>query len=914
MAQELTAHVAHLANPFTELSQRDLRPVEPGNPIASYAPADPKGLLVCHLNGGPGYLPRAQWAQPLAAGDVVLFVEYPQDRDSLRGALQIAIAVAAIASGNPYYAAAISIGGNLALNELLPPTQPLQPQEPQAPSPTYNASLGGNVARAFDVIPKIIGRHMTFPPFASQPYGEYRDDNSQYYHALFAVGVSDHDVEQMLIDDTALSHFQDVLTATYLPPGTPPSVVNPNVVTSPEVAGQDMETALYIGGFAACAPRLLTDTIGVDVVAPRGLGAQNGDGTISNYEVRWRVEVRPLNEFGTAAGPWVAFATESRTAATSTAQRWTVQYDLGSLMRPEVRIVRLDFKDGSLYALNDLQWSGLRAYLTGTADLDPETAHFELVLRGSKQLSSVSQGKFAIIVTALCQTLNEALERQPATAHRNPGWWALELATSTVWGLGLPDSRVDLQSFYDFALTCDERQDRVDYVFDSSISAWDALQLIARCGRARVFRRGAVLSISRDEAADIGVTAFMPSNVTPGSMRVRERLPKLEDADGFIIEYFDNRRWAYLPIECPMPGVTTMLAPERKRIPGITGPTHAMREGLYEAAVAFYRTRNVEAVSEMQALVPAFGSPVRWLCDTVDAGQSGDVVSYDPDTLVLSLSERPDFSASYLYVCFVRDDCSLTPPLLVAPGPDEWSVVLSSEPAFVPVFEFGDRERTKFLLAPLASDGDLLVKVSALEDGGTGEHGAQMYRVKGVVDDPRVHTVDNALLPGPGEIQDPIDPGEDTGGGGGELLIVSLPSTIVNFGIDIFGTGPMYGEVTFSNAGVLTGFETNFGPKSYPNAWLYNQPVEVADAGLFEIRATVLSRGPEDTVFAAGVEDTWQSLDTNRTWRVVADPDTDMVPARQIDFRIDIREIATGIIQASSSVTLGGSVSEGGGG
>jgi hypothetical protein len=907
MAQELTAYVAHLENPLQGLCARDLQSVTAGRTIASCAPTNPKGLLVCVRNGGPEYLPRAAWEEVLQPGDSVVFIEYPQDRNTLRGVLQVAIAIAAAYSGNPALAIAITVGGNLALNEFLPPTQPLQPQDPQTASPTYNASLAGNVARAFDVIPKIMGRHMTFPPFASQPYGEYRDDNSQYYHALFAVGVGDHEIEQTLIDDTALNHFQDVLTANYLPPGTPPSAVNPNVVTSPEVAGQDMDTAQYIGGFAACAPRLLTDTIGVDVIASRGLGTQNGDGSISNYEVSWRIEVRPINEFGVALGPWVAFTPETRTAATSTVQRWTVQYDLGSLMRPEVRIVRLDFKDPSLYALNDLQWAGLRAYLTGSADLDPETAHYELVLRGSKQLSSVSQGRFAVIAKALCPTLNSSLERQPAVHTRNPAWWCLEIATSTTWGLGLPDSRVDLQSFYDFAVTCDARQDRVDYVLDSSTSAWDAMQLVARCGRARVFRRGAVLSITRDAVATAGVTAFMPSNVQPGSMRTRERLPQLDGPDGFIVEYFDNRRWAYQSVECPMPGVTTMAAPERIRLPGITGPTHAQREGLYEAAVALYRTRNVVAVSEMQALVPAFGSPVRWLADTVDAGQSGDVVDYDSDTLQVQLSERPDWSQGNLYLCFVRDDCSLTAPLLVAPGPSDDTIILSSEPAFVPVVEFGDRERTKYLLAPLVADGDMLVKVTAVEDGGVTEQGAQLYRVSAVVDDVRVHTVDNALLPGPGEVQDPVDPGEDTGGGGGELLIVNLPNLLL-FGVG--GTFVTYVTLVLANDGHFYYTSSAFPstPQYLPNAWIYTAPVELADAALYEgrLRITSASGAP---VQSGDATDTWLGLDVTRSWTTTQSMDGEVVTAV-----LEIREISTGIIQATSNIeiSLGTGVGDGG--
>lgn len=912
MAQELTARVAHIPNPLHGIAQHDLHAVEPGRPIASYAPADPKGLLVCQLNGGPDYLARASWGEPLAAGDVLVFIEYPQDRDTLRGALQIAIAVAAIASGNPYYAVAITVGGNLALNALLPPTQPLEGANPETPKTVYSTSLGGNLAKAFDPIPKIVGRHLIFPPFAAQPYTEFGADGEQYYYALFAVDIGNPRLERSLIDDTDITHFQDVLTNRYLAPGEQPTTVGANVVTSPEVAGQTMDTAFYIGGFAACAPRLVTGTLGIDVVAPRGLGTQNGDGSISAYSVSWRVEVRPINEFGVPTGPWAILATEDRTAATSTPQRWTVTYSLGSpAFRPEVRIVRTDIQDTSIYALNELQWTGMRAYLTGAATLDSETAHYELVLRASKQLSSLAQGRFAVIANAKCATLDIDLARLPPSEHRNPAWWALECATSSVWGLGLPDDRVDLQSFYDLAQTCDTRQDRVDYVFDASTSAWDALQLIARCARSRVFRRGAILSIARDELATLGVTAFMPRNVRPGSMTLSERLPQREDADGVVVEYYDYRRWGYQTIDCPAPGVVSMAAPTRMRLAGITGPTQARREGLYEAAVAYYRTRDVSAVAEMQGLIPAYMSAVRWMTDAIDAGQSGDVVTYDAASRALALSEPPDWSQGDLYISFVADDGSLTPPQYVTPGDDVLTAVLSADPAATLSFSDVTRERTKYLIAPLAADGDLLVKVTALKAGGVTSRGSPLYRVECTVDDPRVHAVDLALLPGPGEVQDPVDESEGTGGGGGELLIVTLPNTLSIFRVG--PVGPVTATLNFRNDGTFDGL-TDGASLPFTDSWLYNHPVETSIAGLFEIRVTVTGRLPFDAVFSAGVEDTWQSLDVDRGWAYTNDFPVDGLDTEAIYFTVEIREISTAIIQDTCRVDMNALVRDDSGG
>lgn len=908
--------------PWVGMRPSEMHAVPLGVPLRELAP-QVSGMLVCRCNGE--WLLRESWGSVTAPGDVIEWYEVPQDRDTLRGVLSIA----AIALLGPYglklqgaALIAANFAAQLAINTLLPPAQPTAAQRPQQTGEVFTSTLQGNIAALDQPISRICGFKEVNPRFACKPYLEFQArpdaedpllDQDQYFYALYAIGIGDYDVVAK-IGNTPITRFADVLRADYLPPGTQPTDVLANVTTADEVSGQVLESGRYVGGFVACAARRTCAFVGVDVAATRGLG--KGSDALT---VEWRVEYRPINDFGQVLGPWQTLATESRTAYTATPQRWSGKYEITTPARVEIRVVRTDVQDTDATALHEIAWIGLRAYLDEPATLNADTAHFEVVLRASSQLSQAAARDLRLIVKGKCRTLNSSLVWQSESYNRNPFWWALDLVTSDTWGMNKPDSRVDLQAFYDLAVQADQRQDRFDFEFNSTTSAWDALQLIARAGRARAFRRNGVISIARDDLVDTPVTAFTSRNCQPG-IEVSETLRQRNSPDGVIVEYLDHRTTEWTPIECPCPGVTTMTNPVRIRLDGITGATHAEREGLYEAASLLYRTRAAGWTTEMQALLPAYMSPVRLMPDVLSYGQSGDVAFWDPDELVLGLTEQPRWDDGDLYLTLVRDDGTLTTPVQVTPGPTVWDVRLPEAPDFVLVLDQAGRERPKFLLGT-ETGAALLVKVTAIEDGGVTDGGAQLYRLTGQVDDERVHTADNALLPGPGEDQDPVGLPDDSDdeAGGGLLLIPRLSDRTVQgitFENDAFD---LAAQVTLRNDG--TAFVTEEAANASAdtelvNQWLLYGAVETSQAGLFEARATLLaSSGSGANITLSGTLDTWAALDTDFTIRLEAayvDGSTPREAIRQV--RIEIRETSTGIVQDTAVFSLETSVSVLGGG
>jgi len=911
-AEALTGYAA---GPLQALRPQDMVPATIGRTIADHAPAQVAGLLVCRVNGE--WLLRESWASPVLPGDVIEWHEVPQDRDVLRGVLSIA----AIALLGPYGLGlqgaaliAANFAAQLAINALLPPVGPEVAPRPQQTSQAFSTSLSGNEARLDQPIWKVCGHREITPPYAAQPYLEYlpRDgeadenlDREQYFYALFSVGIGDHDVVAK-IGNTPLTRFADIVVADYLPPGTQPSQVLANVTTAVEVSGQVLESGRYSPGVAACAPGRTCASIGVDVAATRGLGKTGA------LTVTWRVETREINDFGQVLSAWSTVANESRTAFTATPQRWSSTYDLATAARIEVRVVRTDVQDTDPSALHEIAWIGLRAYLAEPAPLNPDAAHYEVVLRASSQLSQQASRDVRLICQAHVRSLNSSLVWQAAAFSRNWVWWCLDLIVSTTWGMGWPEDRVDLQSFYDEAVKAAARQDRFDYVFDQTLNAWDAAQLIARAGRCRVFRRQGVISIARDEAADSWVTAFTHRNCQ-GGISISTKLRDSNSPDAVIVEYQDRRTWEWTEILCPLPGVseTDVANPVYKRLEGIIGAFHAEREGRYEAANLLYRPSTVSARSEMQGMLPAYLSPVKVVPDIAGYGQAGDVIDWDPATLVMTLSERPDFSAGPLYLTLIDDEGVLADPIAAGPGPTVNDVTLASAPTFVLVLDDGSRERPKYLLGTVTGEAELC-KVTVVRDGGLDEDGVQMFELVAVIDDERVHTADNDLLPSPDDDQDPValpDDSEDVDGV--DVLVVPritdrdvyATSTETSYSSDLVA------RVTFQNNGKLRVFaDGQFSDADFfaSGEWNLYGEIETTDAALYDIRATLLtsSDGGSPVTFT-GTVGSWLNLATSRVWELTTgfvDAGTTRTAIRIL--RFEIRETSTGIVQDSGVIDM----------
>ena len=775
----MTGTVVMLHNPFRAQGDREVIAVAEPRSIRDWL--DEQGIeefdhpTICLRNASP--VLRGRWDDTfIAENDMVVFVPLPQGgggggKNPLRTILMLAVMVAApylgglIAGaigvtstiGISLITAGVALVGTTLVNVLLPPPKPAAPSFGKgvpSPSPTYSLTAQGNQARLTQPIPVVYGRHRVYPDLAATPWAEY-ENNEQYLHQLHCIGQGQYDLEQVRIEDTPIASFEEIETEIVAPGGAV-TLFETDVVTAPEIAGQeligvnDREAGEdgWVGPFTANPAGTRATGIGIDVVMPRGLYYANDDGSFSARTAEWEVEVRAVDDDGAATGGWIAVASESVTAAENTPQRRSYRYALDA-ERYEVRIRRTNDKSGDARAGHVIHWGGLKAYL----DDPPEFGAVTLLavrMRATDNLSQRSARLVNVVVTRKLPVWDPAAGWSEPRATRSLAS-AFADAARARYGAGLDDARIDLAALHALDAVWEARGDRFDAVFDQGLTVWEALTRIARCGRALPFLQGGILRIARDAPRTLPVALFGPRNIVRGSFRVQYVMPGEDTADAVTVTYFSERTWTPDEVVAALPDSATEAAdkPAAVDLFGCTGPEQAMREGLYMAAANRYRRRIVTFRTELEGLIPTYGDLIAITHDLPRWGQGGEVTAADRRTLILSEplewnageetaagTGTATVGAPVHYLALRRRDGSLSGPWPVAPGGDERTVLLSDDLDLEP-YTGADEERTHFAFGPGEAWG-LRARVMAVRPRG------EQVEITAVGEDARVHEADRA--------------------------------------------------------------------------------------------------------------------------------------------------------------------------
>ena len=409
----MQACVVMMNNPFQPERGREVLPV--ALPVSVRDWLDGWGIAefdrptICLHNGQA--LLRTEWdATVINDNDVVTFVALPHGgggggggKNPLKTVLSIALMVAAPGLGGALAGSlgltgslfagtafeigwgtvlggVISLAGSALINAVIPAPRPSVPSvsfgsvgAPPAPSPTYSLSAQGNQARLGQPIPSVYGRHLIYPDLATRPYQEFAG-GEQYLHQLHVIGQGEFELEQLRIEDTPIASFEEV-TYEVVGPGGTVTLFETDVITAPEVAGQELLSAGdgggLVGPFTANPTATQAGNIGIDVIFPRGLYYANDAGGLDARAITWEVQARTIDDDGIAVGNWITLGTESYSAATNTPVRLSFKYPV-TPGRYEVQIRRTDAKDTSSRAGHELRWGALRAYLDGAPDFGQE--------------------------------------------------------------------------------------------------------------------------------------------------------------------------------------------------------------------------------------------------------------------------------------------------------------------------------------------------------------------------------------------------------------------------------------------------------------------------------------------------------------------------------------------------------------
>lgn len=734
----------YLANPFNPNKGRISKVLPEKQTVWQIVKSQKVDLsrpTVCFVNGKA--ILRKDWTQTLADKSVVSFVALPlggggKSSNPLQVVLMVALVVATVytsgAVGAAYgtmwgavAAAGVSVGGGILINTLVPTPKPAlngMTSSSLTQSPTYSLQAQGNEARLGNPIPAIYGRHLIYPDFASQPYYKYIN-NEQYVYQLHCIGQGEYDMEQIRIEDTPISSF-DEISYQIIPPGDQNTLFEEDVITSAEVAGQELLKDQITGPFVLNPTETVVNKIEIDVAFQRGCYYANDNGGMDNKTIQWRIDARLIDDEDNALRDWITLGSESITSNNHNAMYKTYTYSVAT-GRYEVRATRLDDKDISSRAGHEIRWASAKGYIVSEKDYGNVTL-LAIMMRATDNLSQRSSRMVNCVVTRKLPTWSPSTGWSTPTATRSIAW-ALADILKADYGAKLADKNIDLEALSLLDRTWNSRGDTFNAVFDSKLTVYEALSRCAKVGRAITFIQGGIVRFVRDEPKNVPVAMFGPRNIVKNSLSIQYIMPSEDTADSVCVQYFSEKTWKTSEIIGSFVGSSSDKTATVELF-GCTNKEQALREATYMALANRYRRRIVTFTTELEGLIPSYGDLIAITHDMAKWGQGGEVV--EKNGLTLSLSEPVAFEDGQThYVALRQKNGSLSGPYVVTAGTLNTEVVLSEE-ADMDILTGTDAERTHFAFGT-ADKWSVLARVTGIRPR------SDKVEITAVIEDNRVH-------------------------------------------------------------------------------------------------------------------------------------------------------------------------------
>lgn len=661
---------------------------------------------VCQINGE--FYARAEWeTRALAVNDNVEFTSRPLGGGSngpsvgksilsvvalvaltaVAGPLGGAIAGTVATAGSVGFsvasalASAVIVGaGSLAISHFL---QPKSGGKTNSTDALYSFGLQGNTARPMQPIPVLNGRLRFAPDYAAPTYSEYAGDAMTDY-ALYALTCGRMRVEQVLIGDTPIWHYETGYSPDY--PGIELQVVEPgqqvtlypvNVVTADELSGAELSTD-FTPGYIVNAAGTQAKQLLLDFVWPGGAYVTFKDRTLAaNTDIE--IQARTVNDAGAATGGWVTVFQKVYSQAKQSQIRVTERVDV-SPGRYEVRGRRRnpsvnDSGIAKIGGTDDVTWTALRAHIDGPQAFPRVTT---LAVKGvaSKKLSGVSGGQLRVIGTRILPVWRDGLFVEEPT--RSIAWAALDWWRNGDYAAGLSISDVDFQSFVRHAALWDALGHTFDQRFTEVQNLDDVLETVLKAGRAFPAPVGDKLTITRDEPRVLPRMLFTDNDIVRDTLEIDYALSDEAWADGMVGEYVDETTWRLAEVSSAPDGVT-LLKPARVQLEGVVNRKQAAGMVRMMAAESQYRRITVTWTARMEGRLLKRGDLVRITTEEPETwGQSCEVVAFQPATRRLTLDPAPEWEAgANHFVEIRRRDGSPWGPVRVTRGANDAEAIVS---------------------------------------------------------------------------------------------------------------------------------------------------------------------------------------------------------------------------------------------
>lgn len=515
------------------------------------------------------------------------------------------------------------------------------------------------------------------------------------------------------------------------------TVTAPTATTSGNVNVRSVQGGLT--GFVANASGSIASRLAFDVILPLGLYATSGS-ALADSSVVFKIEAQQIDDVGTAIGGWITLDTVTITDKTTTPLRKSFSYTLATAGRYAVRAYRTDTKTTSGTVGNDLNWTGLRAYLQEPKSYGPVTL-LAMRMKATNNLTLQASRLVKVIATRKVPVWNGTVWSAPV-ASRSIAWAFADAARDTSFGAGLADARIDLAALLALDATWKARGDSFDARFDQGGTFWDAAIKIGMAGRAKPFLQGGILRLVRDDANMVPVALFSMLNIVKGSFSIDYLNATDDSADSVQMSYFDNTSWAPQRVTATVPGGTT-AKPAKVQSFGVTGRGQATRDATYLAAVTQYRRRIAKFSTEMDGFIPSIGDMIAVQHDMIGWGAQAEAVAWNSTARNLTLSQPMTFATTdTYYVGLRRVDGSFSGPWPVTAGPTAYEVYLTNAPDMTP--QTGSEEERTHVTFGAGQTWRAQAKALSVRP-----KSSYLVDIEAVIDDPSVYTADTGVVAPP---------------------------------------------------------------------------------------------------------------------------------------------------------------------
>jgi len=558
--------------------------------------------------------------------------------------------------GFSFIVAALSLVVAVAAALLVPtPSNPAQGQESIDPAFTVKGQT--NRFRPGEPVEVHYGRARVWPSYAAQPFSFY-DGNDNYQTSLFCWGQGEYDFDDFLVEDSPLADFSDVQTEIVLP-GAAGALYPGFVFRSGEVQGIELYgtnedeygTDGWSTAFVLNPAGTTVERLSIDMVCPQGL-FRTADGLYYTTDAQFEVQRMAIDDDGNETGSWVTCITEYFERADPAPQRFTIAADVPA-GRYKLRARNTGERSDAANKMNLLHWDGATG-LNFSAVSYPGKTTVALKIRATAQLNDSSQRRFNGWATRKLPTWTAGAGWSAPVATRNPVWAFCDIFRAE-YGGRLADAYLQMDDLKALADKADALGVVFDWTFDTPITAWEAARATLQALRAVPVPQGSIITVIRDEPAELPAMIFTPENTLKGSFSQELKLWDADAPHSVEVEYFDPQSWIAKTVVCTLPGFVEDTVPKQIKLPGCTSRDLAYQTGLYHLACAMWQNEFVSLETGLEGMVPAYGALVDVSHPTIPRGRGGAVLAWSSATRNMELSEPVLFETGKTYAILLRD-------------------------------------------------------------------------------------------------------------------------------------------------------------------------------------------------------------------------------------------------------------------